>query len=80
MALVEAHLHNKKYLFVNIVKCNVYTCMYRLPPPSPSHLTKSHPCVVLLEAPENAQSHVTFLTICAEQTQQQCRGNKEFLL
>jgi hypothetical protein len=32
----------------------------------PHHLTKSRLCMVLLEATENVQSHVTFIAICAD--------------
>jgi hypothetical protein len=30
------------------------------------HVTKSHLCVVRLEAPDNAQSDVIFLILCAD--------------
>jgi hypothetical protein len=32
-------------------------------PPTPHHLTESCLCVIILEAPKNAQAHVKFLAL-----------------
>jgi hypothetical protein len=53
------------------VKFNVHLSFYfylidvhiSLTPPHPQSLTESCLCIVILEAPENAQSHVTFLAL-----------------
>jgi hypothetical protein len=65
------HSHSLRYLFLNIVKINVHTffvvislmCVQASPL---RRLTKSRLCVVLLEAPGNAQTDVTFLTLCVD--------------
>lgn len=56
--------HNPKYLFSNIVKFYVHTFfssylldVYTVFTPL-QHVTESRLCAVLLEAPDNAQSHV----------------------
>jgi hypothetical protein len=66
---VLAQSHTPKYLFLNIAKCSVHTffvdislmCVQASPM---HHLTKSRFCVILLEALDNAQSHVIFLKPC----------------
>jgi hypothetical protein len=69
-----------RYSFLNIVKYNVHNffvvisliCMQASPL---RHVTKSRLCAVLLEAPANAQSDITFLALCVDASLPTCRRN-----
>jgi hypothetical protein len=81
MLLVD-HPYTPRYLFLNIVNCNVYTffviwfiCVQAS---SLCHLTKFCLCVVLLEAPENAECEITFLARHVDASPiPMCRTNAE---